>query len=577
MTLRLLPLSRLFSLRRHRGYHCNRKSLLALGFGVALGFNALPAADMVKSNFESSIPDYNPWAGVTDTGLIKVLPGRQPAVNDEGRTYNPDFGPSVAVGDLTGDGLPDLVIADSHGFFWFFVNSGTPGHPKFTHGEVMPIWLGFTAGDPSFVGKGGEDNVIPNIQLIDLGGDGKLLSLIAGNYVGRLFYIPNRGTAATPAFPMPKNRADLMVATRTNPDAPTGRDGMLWTNFISPFLYDWWGSGNLDLILGDGSYAANSIYLLTNKGTRDRPVFNQDNTIKIIPGLGKEHLTPQVVDWNNDGKPDIIAGERTGKLDLFLNTTTDPKQPTFDAGQTVRLGSKDNFGEFLTVDVNDLPGNKLPNLILTNSKGDIVYAQNTGTPGQPRFGDPVPLRGINPFPKILRPIGWHLESPHGVPHELLVCTNASVQPGFTPPQDTSFKNALRYYVYPIKNQWFNDFYYPKDEGPDPHRIIYDTGFQIREDVTYKISCWVRTIGIGDLSWHVRGWARLADDPIEEVHMSGPVGSGSGWSHFEDTFQFRLKNTKTRNNLVGVGLEFNFHGQGEIYFDDVTISASTDNN
>ena len=44
-------------------------------------------------------------------------------------------------------------------------------------------------------------------------------------------------------------------------------------------------------------------------------------TTKIIPGYGREHLTPQVVDWNNDGKPDIICGERAGYVDLFLNTS----------------------------------------------------------------------------------------------------------------------------------------------------------------------------------------------------------------------------------------------------------------
>jgi len=30
--------------------------------------------------------------------------------------------------------------------------------------------------------------------------------------------------------------------------------------------------------------------------------------------MGLEQLTPAVVDWNNDGKPDIICGDRTGYL-----------------------------------------------------------------------------------------------------------------------------------------------------------------------------------------------------------------------------------------------------------------------
>jgi len=546
---------------------------------LTLALTPLRAEDLLRSNFDNFVLTYNPWAGVTDTGLIKVLPGKQPCVDNEGQTITPEFGPSVAVGDLNGDGLLDLVIADSHGFFWYYANSGTPTAPKFTHGEILPVWLGFSWGDPNYLGPDGADSVIPKIQLVDLSGDGKVLSLVVGNYVGRLFYIPNKGTETQPAFPMPRDRGDLIIPTQKpdqkNPD-PNNPSGKLWCNFISPFLYDWFGTGNLDLIMGDGTYSANSIYLLTNKGTRTQPTFTEDNMTKIIPGMGREHLTPQVVDWNNDGKPDIIAGERTGHINLFLNTSADPKQPvpTFDQGQYVKLGSKDTFGDLVSVDVNNLAGNKLPNLIITNGAGDIQFAQNAGKPGAPQFGDPVPMRGVNPFPKIERPIGWDLTTPHGVPHELLVCTNATIQDGFTPPQNTNLKSALRFYVYPIKNTYFNDFYYPRDDGNEPHYISCTDGFQIREGVDYKVSFWVRTTGaIRDLSYQIRGWAHLPDDPIEEVNLGTQVGSSSSWSLFEDTIQFHLKNTKEKDALVGVGFNVNFHGQGEVYLDDVWIRTA----
>ena len=78
---------------------------------------------------------------------------------------------------------------------------------------------------------------------------------------------------------------------------------------------------------GDGTYSANSILLFTNKGSNGDPMFTETDQVKIIPGMGRELLTPIVIDWNNDGKPDILAGERTGQIEFFPNTSLD-KRPS---------------------------------------------------------------------------------------------------------------------------------------------------------------------------------------------------------------------------------------------------------
>src|SRR5882757_2928771 len=78
------------------------------------GPNLLPAG-----SFEDVAPTYVPWAGVDDGGFIHGLEGKQLSVDDSGVIGATAFGPSVAVGDLNGDGKPDLVLADSKGFFWF--------------------------------------------------------------------------------------------------------------------------------------------------------------------------------------------------------------------------------------------------------------------------------------------------------------------------------------------------------------------------------------------------------------------------------------------------------------------------
>ena len=558
----------------------SKRFLLAaclIGAWIGMQENAVRADGKIlfQSDFETSTPADNPWMGVSGQGLIKGVSGQQLAVDDEGKIGPTDFGPSVAVGDLNGDKLTDLVVADSHGFIWFFPNSGTANVPKFTHGEIIPIWFGIDYLQPDYLGGSGESNIISKIQLVDLAGDGKRLDLVVGNYVGRLYYMRNQGSSDRPYFIMPENLHTLLI--------PTRRDGQLWTNFLSPFLFDWSKTGALDLIMGDGSYSANSIYLFTNQGGRDKPVFNEGAMKKIIPGMGLEDLTPQVVDWNNDGKPDIITGERTGHLVLFTNTSTDPQNPTFDAGQNIKLGSLDNFGGMTTVTVCDLNANKLPNLIITNSEGQIFYAQNKGKLGSPSFGDPIPIAGEKPPPGILKSTSWNLSGPNGIPNELLVVTNKDVEKGFLPPPATPFKSALRYYVYPVHNVYFPKPYYPKFDGaPYLHTIapVYGSpgsSVILKPGKPYTLSFWMRASGpLQNLTAGVGGYSTWMGDnnnagKVEEFDLGNPVAASDTWTQFSFPIRYHLKKTQNPNAEVSFTPSFTWQGQGQIYLDGVTIT------
>ncbi|MGC9362897.1 MAG: FG-GAP repeat domain-containing protein, partial [Candidatus Syntrophosphaera sp.] len=86
---------------------------------------------------------------------------------------------AVAIGDVDGDGLPDAIVGDLNGGFYFHHNTG----------------LGFSE----------ETGVLPDIslggwsvpRLVDMDFDGDL-DLVTGNEAGNLRYYENQGTPAVP-------------------------------------------------------------------------------------------------------------------------------------------------------------------------------------------------------------------------------------------------------------------------------------------------------------------------------------------------------------------------------------------
>lgn len=537
----------------------------------------------MHGDFESGLESFNPWGGVDIDGNLRVWIGVQLAVNDSGLVGATAFSPSVAVGDLNGDGLPDLVVADARGYFWFFPNTGKPDAPAFTHPEIIPIWLSNDARSR---------DVVPRINLVDFDRDGKL-DIVAGNYAGQLYYIHNTGTAGSPDFRMPKDPATIQV--------PTHKRGQLWCNYLAPFLYDWRGTGVLDLVMGDGSYSANSIFLFTNKGSNDSPTFNEEHVDKIIPGMGREHLTPQVVDWNNDGKPDIIAGERSGYINVYLNQAVDKTAPpSFDKDHPlhVMFGNTEQVGSFTTVCAADINHDGLFDLICSSTDGRILYSLNTGKLGAPQFGPLVPFKATNPYPHIFLSNSWAIDTyqPYGAAYELLECTNAAreaelngtkgpdtsalKEPEFTLPPGFKGKGALKFSIFNTHPVSFQTRYVPNGLPPKVNttntRFIRYTGggLPLQTESSYNFSFWVRSTGnISNLTWHLESWQKDADDNNYNNFYQGGVGTGSSWNRASSQVQIVSMIEKQKKVGLYFGLYFTWEGDGTLYFDDFTMNKT----
>jgi len=95
-------------------------------------------------------------------------------------------------------------------------------------------------------------------------------------------------------------------------------------HYGAPFVYDWDGDGKKDLLIGESS--SGKIRFYRNIGTNNNPIFGD---YSLILADGKEITLSYgccggtaiaVCDWNEDGMRDLISGEKTGYLTLFLET-----------------------------------------------------------------------------------------------------------------------------------------------------------------------------------------------------------------------------------------------------------------
>jgi len=378
-----------------------------------------------NGSFERTLQTPNLWSGVDKDGFLAGFRGFLPVLNESGNVAETPMPVAVAVGDLNGDGLADLLSSDPLGYLRVYFNRGSKEQPKFTSGEIATPWLASGEGDPPWrpPGLGGGNEISGwnqkwakrrlgvRVSLADLTGTGKL-DLVAGNYFGDLFIVRNSGTAQTAQFPQPQPLAKAMVPTRKD---STRR----WGNVFAPLLHDWDGDGQPDLLVGEGSYSANNIHLLLNQGSAAAPLFSEEKQMPLALGEGREQLTPALADLNGDTQPDLLVTDRRGRLTAYLRPGGwkwgDAIQPSGFLSKNGGLTPEENQALVLgsgihTIGTGDLNGDGLFDLVVGKSNGRLAWAPNKGSKEAPKFDPPSDLSGDKPVPPVWQvPSQWDLD------------------------------------------------------------------------------------------------------------------------------------------------------------------------
>ncbi len=156
-----------------------------------------------------------------------------------------------------------------------------------------------------------------------------------------------------------------------------------------PQIADWNEDGKKDLLVGDTN---GKISLFINTGTNSNPVLADSGYIKVDSvnidvGL---RAAPIVYDWNNDGKKDLIVGSESGNIKLFLNTGEN-NAPVFSGSSNLMLGNEPLWLWRCSPELSDFDKDGKVDLIVGEGYGKVHFFKNTGTIGNPKFEKDVLL------------------------------------------------------------------------------------------------------------------------------------------------------------------------------------------
>jgi Bacterial Ig-like domain (group 3)/FG-GAP-like repeat len=293
----------------------------------------------------------NQCASCSSSGLISVLLGNGDGTFQAAPMYPSSFSPhAVAVGDVNGDGKPDLVV------------SSRCADLKCDNGGSVSVLLG--NGDGTFLAKatyGSNGLNASSVALGDVNGDGKL-DVVVANYCvdvncafGSVGVLLGNGDGT---FQAPVTYASGGFGPGSVALADVNRDGKLdavvanyctdsncRTNgvvsvllgngdgtFKSPVTYGSGGPLAVSLALADVNGDGKTDVVVTNlcasvgscggiaNGTVSVLLGNGDGTFETVVsyGIAGYPYSEAVGDVNGDGKPDLVVMNEAGSVDVLL-------------------------------------------------------------------------------------------------------------------------------------------------------------------------------------------------------------------------------------------------------------------
>ncbi len=242
----------------------------------------------------------------------------------------------------------DLLAGGGDGKLWLFQNTGTAQHARFA--SKQPIVAGTrNRWGSSYTG----------VLLANLIGD-PLLDLVVSHSGNQVTIHENIGKNGTLQF------AERGVTFEVQKNCQGRFDAA-----------DWDGDGTVDLITGS---FGGKLQWHPNLGTTDSPKFGSGESFYSIQSAYNAH--PRIIDFNQDGRLDLLLGNNWGSVTLYLNQSQDElslrKSKPLLWSDGSNLNIREINGDDTTPELADLDHDGVLDLISGGKNGQVFWMRGIG-------------------------------------------------------------------------------------------------------------------------------------------------------------------------------------------------------
>ncbi len=372
-------------------------------FGLSASAPLYAENILYNPDFEEIVAYENLWDGVGTDGNLRVF-------NTTGGWAYPWYpypdkaGACPRVIDIDTDGLKDIVCGDGLGWLYIYRNVGEKGAPKFSTGT--PILNSYDLSCKPWV--------------VDWDDDGKL-DILVGTRSGNVWFIKNTGTSRSPNFVISPGIPNISPKAKDKEGhriikygiINEGKEPLDIGTWSAPCAYDINGDYKKDLLLGEGTYSANSVYCYLNSGSLAHPTFIEGSRQYLAYGEERKHLVPSV--WKRDRIIELVVGSESGLVHHYA----------YPQGKGPKTGSvfQENIpvmeyrGPLKDVNGNDIKKGKYSSpfmvdwdddgrddLVFGDLSGYIYLCRNVSEGEELRFAPPEHIKGRPIFKDEVIPV-----------------------------------------------------------------------------------------------------------------------------------------------------------------------------